>query len=638
MMMTSCNDQDFLLKTMKNLVLIGGGHSHAILLQKVSANALPQPPAAKLTLITDTLYAPYSGMLPGYVRGYYGFTECHIDLAHLARSAQARLILDRAIGLDLQKRQVWCADQDPINFDLLAIDTGSTPAQIAIPGAVEYAIPAKPVPEFLATWQGVLRVVADWDAGSPLSIGIVGGGAGGVELALNIQERIAELLGERGLPGDLLTVHLFHRQQELMTGYSQRVGGRFRRLLYERGIQLHLGRSVIGVDCPVDSLLLEEFRSNSAGAEDRKSLGLEKAIHCDSGLIVKCNYVFWVTNAAAPSWLKESGLTTDDRGFIVVNDTLQSVSHPDVFATGDIATMIGQPRPKAGVFAVRQGQPLFKNLQRVLVGQDPQPFYPQKRHLALIGTGDRQAVAAWGGVVMGPWNLLWRWKDQIDQRFMKQFRVESLRQCLIVFTRYPEVGKVKTRLIPALGEEGAMVLHRQMAERTIKQARAWRERSGLSPAIDGAIEVWFTGGDEMQMAAWLGEDLGYVRQPEGDLGDRMATAFREAFKQGYGSVVIIGTDCPGIDMEVLAEGFNLLEQRELVLGPAQDGGYYLIGLQRLVPELFRSISWSTAEVLAQTEALANSLDLTRAYLPELADVDLPKDLAVWEAIKIMPNL
>jgi rSAM/selenodomain-associated transferase 1 len=636
MAMASCNGQDFLAKTMKNLVLIGGGHSHAILLQRVSANALQlfgmQPPAAKLTLITDTLYAPYSGMLPGYVRGYYGFTECHIDLAHLARSAQARLILDRAIGLDLPKKQVWCADRDPINFDLLAIDIGSTPAQIAIPGAAEYAIPAKPVPEFLAIWQGVLGVIADWDAESPLSIGIVGGGAGGVELALNIQGRIAELLGDRGLPGGLLTVHLFHRQQELMTGYLQRIGGRFRRLLYERGIQLHLGRSVIGVDCPSDSSLLEEFRSNSAGAEDRKSLGLEKVIHCDSGLIVKCNYVFWVTNAAAPSWLKKSGLTTDDQGFIVVNDTLQSVSHPDVFATGDIATMIGQPRPKAGVFAVRQGQPLLENLQRVLVGQDPQPFYSQKRHLALIGTGDQQAVAAWGGSVMGPWNLLWRWKDRIDRRFMKQFEVESMRQCLIVFTRYPEVGKVKTRLIPALGQEGAMVLHRQMVERTIKRARAWREQSGLSPAIDSAIEVWFTGGDEVQMAAWLGEDLGYVRQPEGDLGDRMATAFREAFEQGYGSVVIIGTDCPGIDMEVLAEGFGLLEQQELVLGPAQDGGYYLIGLQRLVPELFRSISWSTAEVLKQTEALANSLDLTRAYLPELADVDLPKDLAVWEAI------
>jgi rSAM/selenodomain-associated transferase 1 len=562
-----------------------------------------------LTLITDTLDTPYSGMLPGYVRGYYSFGECHINLAHLARLSRARLILDSAIGLDLPKKQVLCANGEPIDFDLLAIDIGSTPAQIAVPGVAEYAILAKPVPAFLAAWQEILGAIANWDERSPLAVGIVGGGAGGVELALNIQGRIAELLRERGLSTELLTVHLFHRQPELLTGYGAGVGRLFRRLLLDRGIQLHLGRSVVGIE---------------------KGATSTQVIHCDGGLMVSCHYIFWVTNAAAPSWLRAAGLATDEQGFIAVADTLQSVSHPDVFATGDIATVLGQRRAKAGVFAVRQGRPLFENLQRVLGGQEPRPFYLQQRHLALIGTGDRRAVAAWDGFGVGPWSLWWQWKERIDRRFMAQFRMVLLRKCLIVLTRYPELGKVKTRLIPAVGEEGAMALHQQMAERTISQAIAWRQQARFS--TESAIGVWFTGGSEAQMATWLGTDLEYQPQPEGDLGDRMVAAFREAFRQGYGAVVMIGTDCPGIDLEILTTAFDLLERQELVLGPARDGGYYLIGLQRLIPELFRSIPWSTPEVFRQTVAAAASLDLTSAYLPELADVDLPEDLEAWAAI------
>jgi uncharacterized protein len=193
--------------------------------------------------------------------------------------------------------------------------------------------------------------------------------------------------------------------------------------------------------------------------------------------------------------------------------------------------------------------------------------------------------------------------------------------CSIVFTRYPEAGKVKTRLIPALGEEGAANLHQKMAEHTISQVRA------LQRLLPGDIEVWFVGGDLALMQAWLGEDLTYQRQPDGDLGDRMRLAFQSTFDRGYKKAIVVGTDCPGLTTEILAQSFEALEDNPIALGPAIDGGYYLIGLQYLIPELFTGITWSTANVLRETIDIAESLDIVPTLLPYLADIDLPQDLA-----------
>jgi uncharacterized protein len=188
--------------------------------------------------------------------------------------------------------------------------------------------------------------------------------------------------------------------------------------------------------------------------------------------------------------------------------------------------------------------------------------------------------------------------------------------CLIIFTRYPEPGKTKTRLIPALGENGAAQLHRRMAEYTVEQARS----------VSCAIEIWYVGGTKELMQDWLGKDLCYGEQPAGDLGDRMCGAFRSAFEQGYQSVMIIGTDCPGITTAILAQGFAELQNLVVAIGPAIDGGYYLIGLQRLVPELFQGIAWSTSEVFAETLVIADRLQLPAYLLPSLPDIDLPADL------------
>ncbi len=200
-----------------------------------------------------------------------------------------------------------------------------------------------------------------------------------------------------------------------------------------------------------------------------------------------------------------------------------------------------------------------------------------------------------------------------------------VRECLIIFTRYPEPGRTKTRMIPALGAVGAATLQRQMTEYTLAQAQL------LQSFYPVSIEVRFAGGDKQLMQDWLGHDIDCLAQGEGDLGNKMANSLLCAFQNQIESVAIIGSDCPGLTPELMAQAFQQLHQgSDLVLGVALDGGYYLIALSRFIPELFTGISWGSDRVLQQTVAIAQKLNLTTTYLPPLADVDRPEDLSIWE--------
>lgn len=375
----------------RDLVLVGGGHSHAIALKKFGMKPLP---GVRLTLITDVVHTPYSGMLPGYVAGLYGFDDCHIDLRPLSQFAQVQMVVDRAIGLDLEQNRVLCANHPAIAFDLLSIDIGSTPTASPVPGALKYATPVKPISQFLHYWEQLLEAVTQAPY-QPLRLGIVGGGAGGVELALSVQAHLQRIYRAAGQPTANLELHLFHQGDRLLPDRNPWVGRQLGKILSDRGLRLHLQESV---------------------SEIKPGL-----VRCESGLDVECDRVFWVTQAAAAPWLSKSGLATDTQGFIQVNDALQSVSHPQVFAAGDIATMVNHSRPKAGVFAVRQGKPLFQNLRSALLNKPLKRFVPQKKYLILVGTGDRAALASRDPFAFGPSPLLWRWKDRIDRKFMRQF-------------------------------------------------------------------------------------------------------------------------------------------------------------------------------------------------------------------------
>jgi selenide,water dikinase len=378
----------------KDLVLIGGGHSHVFVLKRFG---LARPDGVRLTLISPTSDALYSGMLPGLVAGHYTIEETHIDLERLAHFSGARFIRDEAVGLDLARRHVLCRDRLPQSFDVLSIDIGSAPRTDDVPGAAEAAVPIKPIGRFLDRWT-ILRDRVMTRA-EPTRIGIVGAGAGGVEILLAAQLALQHRLAAAGRGEDAPEFHLFSDASDILPGHNTQVRAIFRSVLAERGIRFHLGRAVIaaapghvttadGTDHPIDEIV-------------------------------------WATAAGAAPWLQQSGLRLDVNGFIAVDAALRSVSDDGVFAAGDIASSASHPRPKAGVFAVRQGPVLAENLRRALLGRDPRPFVPQRQFLSLISTGDKSAVASRGSWAAGGEGVLgralWQLKDRIDRRFVAAF-------------------------------------------------------------------------------------------------------------------------------------------------------------------------------------------------------------------------
>ena len=373
---------------LKDLVLIGGGHSHAIVLKLLGMNPIP---GLRVTVVARDLHTPYSGMLPGLIAGHYGFDDAHIDLAPLARFAGARLYHDEAIGIDLATRAVLCRDRPAVPYDVLSINVGARPS-LAVAGAPVHGVPVKPIGALVARWEQLqARVYA---ARRPLQIGIVGAGAAGVELTLSMQHALRRLLAEAGRPDDTPTFHLFGSTGSILPTHNRRVGARFMRVLRERGIQVHAGARVAAV--------------------------AQGTLRVEDGTTHAVDEVIWATEAGAPRWPAAAGLAVDRDDFIQVADTLESTSHPGVFAAGDVAAVVNHPREKAGVFAVRQGRPLHANLCRAVRGKPLKPFRPQRAFLSLITTGDRYAVAS-----RGPWSLEGRWvwkaKDWIDRRFMDRF-------------------------------------------------------------------------------------------------------------------------------------------------------------------------------------------------------------------------
>jgi selenide, water dikinase len=436
----------------KDLVLIGGGHSHAIALKQFGMKPLP---GVRLTLITDVAHTPYSGMLPGYIAGLYSFDDCHIDLRPLSQFAQARMIIDRAIGLDLVKQQVICANRPPIAFDLLSIDIGSAPAT-SISGALKTAIAVKPISKFLAQWQQIVEQVTQAPH-QPVSIGVVGGGAGGVELTLAVQAHLQRIYQQANQPTSNLKLYLLHRGDRLLPSCNRWVSDRVQNILGDRGVHLHLKETVTAVQPDL--------------------------IRCESGLEISCSPVFWVTQARPASWLKEAGLATDDNGFMLVSDTLQSISHPQVFAAGDVATMQNHPRPKAGVFAVRQGKPLAQNLRCALQEQPLRPFVPQKKYLMLLGLGDETAIACREPFGWGPSPLFWQWKHWIDRAFMAQF---SRLKTMTEKSASSEQSSTRSPAMYCAGcgsKIGSLVLKKAL--RRVKQEHLnWSSRSDILIGLD----------------------------------------------------------------------------------------------------------------------------------------------------------
>jgi selenide,water dikinase len=374
---------------LRDIVLVGGGHSHVGVLRRFAMQPLP---GVRLNLICSDTHTPYSGMLPGYIAGHYGYDEVHIDLDRLCVFAGARLFRAETIGIDRRTKRVLCRDRPAIPYDLLSINIGSTPQMAQVPGAEQFAVPVKPIRQFNDRWLDLLQRVQR-HAGRT-TIAVVGGGAGGVELTLAMQYRLRNELQTLGRDPDELAFHLFTAGGDILPTHNRGVRRRFERVLAERGVTVHRDAEVRAV-------------SNQ---------GLTIA----DGQTLVADEVLWVTQAGGAPWLRQTGLALDGSGFIEVNDHLQSLTDPSIFAAGDIASIVGRPLEKAGVFAVRMGRPLADNLRLSVLGRPLRAYRPQRRWLALISTGDAHAVASRGAIGFeGDW--VWRWKDWIDRRFMRRF-------------------------------------------------------------------------------------------------------------------------------------------------------------------------------------------------------------------------
>ncbi len=361
----------------QDVVLVGGGHSHALLIRKWAMQPLP---GVRLTLISEHHMTPYSGMLPGLLAGHYSHEEVHIDLTRLCHWAGVRFIEARMHALDLSAKAIHLLDRPSIEFDLLSLDTGSTP-NLSIPGAAEFSTPVKPVSALFNRWQKLLEHVSH----KAMNIAVVGSGAGGFEIVMALRHTLPEQA----------TLHWVLRGQRCLKGRPEKVGDYAMQAAQEQGVKVHQNFDVTKV--AVDSL------------------------HSASGARLSVDEVLWCTAAAAPAWVEAAGFEAARDGFIATNEHLQSLSHPYVFATGDIGTQLKTPSDKAGVFAVRQAPVLFENIRRSLLNQALKNYSPQKTFLSLMAVGRKSAIANRGALTLRG-DYLWRLKDHIDQTFMKQFR------------------------------------------------------------------------------------------------------------------------------------------------------------------------------------------------------------------------
>jgi selenide,water dikinase len=347
----------------KRILLVGAGHAHAVVLKKLVDKPVH---GARVALVSPEAKQLYSGMLPGVVAGLYRRHQAEIDVARLAEAAYAEFIEGTVIAIDPARRLAHLADGSDLSYDVLSLNAGSL-ADASVPGAAEHALQVKPFDTFVH------------EVRFPPRVALAGGGAAGAELAMAFRHRGC-------------AVTLYSEQ----SAFEGKFEARLIEALRSRGVDFRPGMAVTSVQ-PGPVVI--------AGTAQQEF-----------------DLVVWTTGARALPWLAESGLETDERGFLLVDATLRSVSNAEVFAVGDCATVRGASHPKSGLYSVRHGEALVDNFRRLLAEEPLAPYHPQQRGLLLLSCGGRYAIASRGGwTAEGHW--VWRWKDWIDRRWVRSLAV-----------------------------------------------------------------------------------------------------------------------------------------------------------------------------------------------------------------------
>jgi pyridine nucleotide-disulfide oxidoreductase family protein len=362
----------------RRVLLAGAGHAHAHVLK-----AWASAPVAGVELVVVSPYAlaPYSGMVPSWLSGTYRFEDIVIDFPRLCEQAGARWIKAEVAGLDPQHQTLTLSNGECLQYDFLSLNVGST---LVPPSGAFRAqlLPMRPLADLHDRYEALLL---QWrlDAGDqPLRVAAVGGGAAGFESLLAVLRRLRLERPDRVVHGALMT-----RSQTILPGYPPGAQRAALQCLREAGVDLQL-----------------------------------ETAWCDS-IGDRSDWVLWATGAQPHAWQRDpmlvGGLAVSEQGFVQVDSHLQSVSHPNVFASGDCAQWVS-PLPKAGVYAVRMGMVLAHNLQAALTDQPLKAYEPQSEFLSLLATADGKAIAS-----RGRWSLSGRWafwlKDYIDQEFIRRF-------------------------------------------------------------------------------------------------------------------------------------------------------------------------------------------------------------------------
>lgn len=359
----------------KSVVLVGGGHTHALVLNALKSKPLE---GAVLTVINPGTTAPYSGMLPGFVAGHYTRAELDIDLGALSQRVGATLIDGRAIGLDPLEKRVHLENGTSLNYDVASIDVGITSRMDALPGFAAHGVPAKPLDNFSRRWDAFRNSARE------KHVAIIGGGIAGAELAMAMAFALQKQT-------EAVSVRLLDRSK-VLSANTETAQKRVRKELHALGVKV-----MEGVD-------VQQVTQTGVTLTDDSTIA--------------ANFVVGAAGATPHDWINNTGLQLTD-GFIDVNNALET-SRKGVFAVGDCAHMTHDPRPKAGVYAVRQAPVLLRNMRKALAGAPLDIYEPQADYLKLISLGGKRAFGEKNGWSAAG-HLVWRVKDRIDRSFMDQF-------------------------------------------------------------------------------------------------------------------------------------------------------------------------------------------------------------------------
>lgn len=368
---------------MRRVILAGAGHAHAQVLQAWRNGPLP---GVELVVVSPYALAPYSGMVPGWLAGTYEYEDIIIDFPALCRQAGASWVAAEIDRLDPDRQYVHLDNGESLRYDWLSLNIGST----LTPPEGEFSakvLTMRPLSQLRADYEKWLDRWPQDDSDRPFQVTGVGGGAAGFESLLAVLRRLRTLRPQRQVHGALLT-----RSLELLPGYPACARRSALRALNEADVTVRLGTA------------------------------WSNEIARDSDLVL------WATGAQAHAWQRtlerRSSLAASAEGFVLIDNLLRSVSHPNVFAAGDCAQW-QTPLPKAGVYAVRMGPVLAHNLHAALTDQPLQPYSPQTTFLSLLSTANGSAIASRGGwSLSGRW--AWHWKDHIDRSFVRRFAISPV--------------------------------------------------------------------------------------------------------------------------------------------------------------------------------------------------------------------